>query len=117
MEGSHVWKYVSVRHLRRDLFAVRILINFICFVSFYRCPITVPTGLAEFPHEIFPSPKPWVHKIFLDIVQYSELPRGGHFAAFQEPELFSNDVIMFVEKVEERIAAKKAEDKTESKSQ
>ena len=49
-------------------------------------------------------------------MQYSELPRGGHFAAFQEPELFSNDVIKFVEKVEGRIAAKKAEDTTESKS-
>ena len=112
-----MWKYVCVRILRRDLCAVTILINFICFVSFYRCPITVPTGLAEFPHEIFPTPKPWVYNIFLDIVQYSELPRGGHFAAFQEPELFSNDVIMFVEKVEQRIAAKKAEDTAESKSQ
>ena len=110
MEKSDDWKYVCVRRLRHDLCAVRILINFICSVSFCRCPITVPTGLAEFPHEIFPTPKPWVHNIFLDIVQYSELPRGGHFAAFQEPELFSNDVIMFVQTVEERIAAKKVED-------
>ena len=34
------------------------------------------------------------------------MPRGGHFAAFEEPEIFSNDVIQFVEKVEKRIAAK-----------
>ena len=50
-------------------------------------------------------------------MQYSEIPRGGHFAAFEEPELFADDVIKFVEKVEKRIAAKKAEDTTEPKSE
>ena len=40
------------------------------------------------------------------MVQYTEMARGGHFAAFEEPEIFSNDVIQFVEKVEKRIAAK-----------
>lgn len=35
------------------------------------------------------------------------MPRGGHFAAFEEPELFANDVIQFVEKVEKRIKEKK----------
>ena len=44
------------------------------------------------------------------------MPRGGHFAAFEEPELFANDVIKFVEKVEKRIAAKQAESMTKSKS-
>lgn len=81
-----------------------------------RIPITVPTGLADFPHELFPLPEPLVHKRFLDIVQFSEMPRGGHFAAFEEPELFANDVIKFVEKVEKQIAVKTTEwaSKTES---
>ena len=94
--------------------------NVICFHRLYilfRIPVTVPTGLAEFPHEIFLTPEPWTHSLFLDIVQYSEIPRGGHFAAFEEPELFADDVIKFVEKVEKRIAAKKAEDTTEHKSE
>ena len=50
-------------------------------------------------------------------MQYSEIPRGGHYAAFEEPELFADDVIKFVEKVEKRIAAKKAKDTTEPKSE
>jgi len=75
----------------------------------YRIPITVPVGFADFPHELFPVPEPWIHNSFLDVVQYTEMPRGGHFAAFEEPEIFSNDVIQFVEKVEKRIAAKKQE--------
>ena len=85
-------------------------------IHFPRIPITVPTGLADFPHELFPLPEPLVHKRFLDIVQFSEMPRGGHFAAFEEPELFANDVIKFVEKVEKQIAVKTTEwaSKTES---
>lgn len=74
-----------------------------------RIPITVPVGLAAFPHELFPIPEPWIHSSYVDVVQYTEMPRGGHFAAFEEPELLSNDVIQFVEKVEKRIAAKKLE--------
>ena len=72
----------------------------------YRIPITVPVGFAEFPHETFPVPEPWIYSSFPDVVQYTQMPRGGHFAAFEEPEIFSNDVIQFVEKVEKRIAAK-----------
>lgn len=44
------------------------------------------------------------------------MPRGGHFAAFEEPELFASDVIKFVEKVEKRIPAKTAESMTTSES-
>ena len=85
-----------------------------CFSFFYRIPITVPTGLADFPHELFHYPEPWVHSRFFDVVQLTEMPRGGHFAAFEEPELFANDVITFVEKVEKRIAAKQAESAAKS---
>ena len=90
--------------------------NSFLFFIFCRIPITVPTGLADFPHELFRQPEPWAHYRFDDIVQFSEMPRGGHFAAFEEPELFANDVIKFVEKVEKRIAAKQAESMTKSKS-
>jgi len=37
------------------------------------------------------------------------MPRGGHFAAFEEPQLFANDVIKFIEKVEKRISLQKAD--------
>lgn len=69
-------------------------------------PITVPSALADFPHELFRTPEPWIHNKFTDVVQFTEMPRGGHFAAFEEPELFSADVILFVAKVEKRILEK-----------
>ena len=90
--------------------------NAFLFLIFCRIPITVPTGLADFPHEVFRLPEPWAHYKFLDIVQFTEMPRGGHFAAFEEPELFANDVIKFVGEVEKRIAAKQAESTTKSES-
>lgn len=80
-----------------------------------RIPIKVPVGLADFPHELFRIPEPWIHSRFLDVVQYTEMPRGGHFAAFEEPELFANDVIQFVEKVEKRIEVNKAKELKEDK--
>lgn len=89
----------------------------VCLLIFFgrnRIPITVPVGLADFPHELFRIPEPWIHSRFLEVVQYTEMPRGGHFAAFEEPDLFANDVIQFVEKVEKRIVAKKAEELKET---
>ncbi|KAK3755532.1 hypothetical protein QZH41_019906 [Actinostola sp. cb2023] len=65
-----------------------------------RMPIDVPTGLAEFPQEMVIPPKPWVSSIFTNIVHYSVLPKGGHFAALEQPELFMKDVVQFVQKVE-----------------
>ncbi|XP_028405820.1 epoxide hydrolase 1-like [Dendronephthya gigantea] len=64
------------------------------------CPISLPTAMANFPHEIFQIPQAWLHVAFPNIVQFTEMPRGGHFAAFQEPELFADDVWKFVQKVE-----------------
>lgn len=42
------------------------------------------------------------------------MPRGGHFAAFEEPELFAADVIQFVAKVEKRLLEKTAEERKET---
>ena len=44
------------------------------------------------------------------------MPRGGHFAAFEEPQLFANDVIKFIEKVEKRISLQKGEAISKSQS-
>ena len=46
--------------------------------------------------------------MFLDVVHFSNMARGGHFAAFEEPELFATDVIQFVETVEKHRVTKQA---------
>ncbi|XP_054018367.1 epoxide hydrolase 1 isoform X2 [Dryobates pubescens] len=65
-----------------------------------RIGVHVPTGIAAFPQEIMHTPPVWAKKIFRNIITYSYMPRGGHFAAFEEPRLLAEDIIHFVRKVE-----------------
>lgn len=58
-------------------------------------PVTIPTGVAAFPHEILPSTPKWAAKQYRDIRQWTDMARGGHFAAFEQPELFVEDVRAF----------------------
>ncbi|XP_017550856.1 epoxide hydrolase 1-like [Pygocentrus nattereri] len=64
--------------------------------------IYVPTGLAAFPHELVHCPRVWARSRFTDIRSYTYMPRGGHFAAFEEPALLSQDLMQFVKKVESK---------------
>ena len=68
---------------------------------FCRLPVTVPTGLVDFPEEPFNLPKSWVEGCYQNIVSFTEMPRGGHFAAFEEPELLAEDLVKFIKKVEQ----------------
>jgi epoxide hydrolase len=57
--------------------------------------ITVPTGGSIFPKELQRPSRRWAEKRFLDIRYWNEPDRGGHFAAFEQPELFVNEVRAF----------------------
>uniref|UniRef100_A0A8B9HME0 Epoxide hydrolase 5 n=1 Tax=Astyanax mexicanus TaxID=7994 RepID=A0A8B9HME0_ASTMX len=64
--------------------------------------VSVPTGFAAFPHELMHCPWVWASSRFRDLRSFTYMPRGGHFAAFEEPELLAQDVQQFVKKVESR---------------
>jgi pimeloyl-ACP methyl ester carboxylesterase len=55
-------------------------------------PIHMPVGCSIFPKEIFRSSKRWAEKRFENIIHWNELDKGGHFAAFEQPELFVTEV-------------------------
>jgi pimeloyl-ACP methyl ester carboxylesterase len=58
-------------------------------------PVTVPTGIARYPkEEILRFPRSWVEQIY-NVTYWSVLPRGGHFAAMEQPDLFVDDVRKF----------------------
>ncbi|NXL91344.1 HYEP hydrolase, partial [Alectura lathami] len=65
-----------------------------------RLPVQVPTGIAAFPNEIIHTPRAWAQKKYTNIVSFNFMPRGGHFAALEEPELLAEDILQFVGKVE-----------------
>ena len=54
--------------------------------------IEVPTGISQFPHEIFLTSERWARKRFPNLIHYRELDKGGHFAAFERPEAFVDEV-------------------------
>lgn len=53
--------------------------------------VKVPAGCSIFPKEIVPTPRSWAEQRF-DIVYWNELDKGGHFAAFEQPVLFVNEL-------------------------
>ncbi len=55
-------------------------------------PVAVPIGFTTFPGEIFPAPRSWVETVYPGLAYFNEVDRGGHFAAWEEPELFSAEV-------------------------
>ncbi|MDQ2754231.1 MAG: epoxide hydrolase [Actinomycetota bacterium] len=58
-------------------------------------PVNVPMGASMFPKEIFRCSQRWAARQYRDIRHWGEPPRGGHFAAFEEPELFVDEVRRF----------------------
>ena len=54
--------------------------------------VTVPVGFTTFPGEIWASPRSWVEAVYPGLAYFNEADRGGHFAAWEEPELFASEL-------------------------
>lgn len=54
--------------------------------------VKLPTGCSIFPQEIVPTPRSWAETRYHNIVYWNTLDRGGHFAAFEQPQLFVNEL-------------------------
>jgi len=61
--------------------------------------VSVPTGVAVFPKEIVTPVRKWMETNFTNIQHWSEMPKGGHFSAFEQPELFVGEVRKFFGKL------------------
>jgi pimeloyl-ACP methyl ester carboxylesterase len=55
-------------------------------------PVSVPVGFTTFPGEIWAAPRSWVETAYPGLAYFNEVDRGGHFAAWEEPELFSTEL-------------------------
>jgi pimeloyl-ACP methyl ester carboxylesterase len=54
--------------------------------------VSLPVGFTTFPDEIFAAPRSWVEQAYPTLTYFNEADKGGHFAAWEEPELFSEEV-------------------------
>jgi pimeloyl-ACP methyl ester carboxylesterase len=54
--------------------------------------VSLPVAFTVFPGEIFQAPRHWVKKAYHDLIYFNEVDKGGHFAAWEEPELFASEM-------------------------
>jgi pimeloyl-ACP methyl ester carboxylesterase len=54
--------------------------------------LNIPVAVSAFPDEIYQAPKSWAEKAYPKLIFYNRPPKGGHFAAWEQPELFAEDI-------------------------
>jgi pimeloyl-ACP methyl ester carboxylesterase len=54
--------------------------------------VTLPVAVTVFPGEIFRAPRSWAERVYPNLIYFNEVERGGHFAAWEEPEIFSTEM-------------------------
>jgi microsomal epoxide hydrolase len=79
--NSSFWPYYARRHAPWPISDKR--------------PVTAPSAYASFPREILHPPRAWVSRVYTDLRRWTEMPRGGHFAALEEPQALAEDVRAF----------------------
>ena len=55
-------------------------------------PVTLPVGFTTFPGEIWQSPRSWIEASYPNVTYFNKAAKGGHFAAWEEPEIFSQEI-------------------------
>jgi pimeloyl-ACP methyl ester carboxylesterase len=54
--------------------------------------VTVPTAVSVFPDELYPAPRSWAERAYPKLIHYNRLPKGGHFAAWEQPQFLSEEI-------------------------
>ncbi|MFB6705144.1 epoxide hydrolase family protein [Streptomyces sp. NPDC056333] len=54
--------------------------------------VKLPVAVSVFPDELYQAPKSWAEQAYPNLIHYNRLPKGGHFAAWEQPELFVNEI-------------------------
>jgi pimeloyl-ACP methyl ester carboxylesterase len=54
--------------------------------------VTVPVAVSVFPDELYQAPRSWTEKAYPNLVHFNEVDRGGHFAAWEQPELYASEL-------------------------
>lgn len=60
--------------------------------GFFALPLKLPVGCSIFPKELYRAPRSWAERCMSNLIHWNELPKGGHFAAFEQPALFVDEV-------------------------
>ena len=62
------------------------------FARFGEGTVAIPSGVSQFPKEIIPAPRKWAERRYTKLVYWNQLDKGGHFAAWEQPDLFVSEL-------------------------
>ena len=54
--------------------------------------VSIPVAVSVFPDELYPAPRSWAERAYPNLIYYNRLPKGGHFAAWEQPDLLTEDL-------------------------
>jgi pimeloyl-ACP methyl ester carboxylesterase len=54
--------------------------------------VEIPVGVTVFPDELYPAPRSWAEKAYPELIHFNEVDEGGHFAAWEQPQIFSEEM-------------------------
>jgi hypothetical protein len=54
--------------------------------------VSIPVAVSVFPDELYPAPRSWTERAFPKLMHFNKLDKGGHFAAWEQPKLFSEEL-------------------------
>jgi pimeloyl-ACP methyl ester carboxylesterase len=60
--------------------------------NFNAVDISLPAAVTVFPGEIYRTPRSWAERAYHNLIYFNEVDKGGHFAAWEEPELFAAEL-------------------------
>ena len=83
-------KAMPPEYFHGRLFGASVLGKQACL--FFPKGVAIPVAVSVFPDELYPAPRSWAEKAYPKLIHYNRLPKGGHFAAWEQPELFSEEI-------------------------
>jgi pimeloyl-ACP methyl ester carboxylesterase len=54
--------------------------------------VTIPVAASVFPDELYPAPRSWAEQAYPNLIHYNKLPKGGHFAGWEQPKFLSEEM-------------------------
>jgi pimeloyl-ACP methyl ester carboxylesterase len=89
---THIWLTNSAVSSGRIIYWENIPSSFAFASLFDPKNVSIPVALSSFPDELYQPPRTWAERAYPKLIYYNKVPKGGHFAAWEQPQLFSQEV-------------------------
>jgi pimeloyl-ACP methyl ester carboxylesterase len=89
---THIWLTNTGVSSAKVVYWENITSSFIFSSLFDPKNVSIPIAVSVFPDELYQAPRTWTERAYPKLIYYNKVPKGGHFAAWEQPQLFSEEV-------------------------